>query len=197
MTAIMEQPIEEQIGTMPLHRFSVEDFHRLGTLGFFTEDDRLELIEGEIVDMAPIGSNHASILARLNKAITKQIGDNGLVFPQNPLKLSQNSEVYPDLTLLKPRSDDYRTTIPIAGDALLVIEVSDTTLRYDRSVKVPLYAHHGVPEVWLFDVENGKVEIFRQPSIDGYRMILRPENTETIVPEQLPEVRVDLAEIWR
>ena len=118
----------------------------MGEIGVFAPDARVELIEGEIIDMAPIGNDHQSIVDQLNRALVLAVGGNAIVRTQGSIRLSQWSEPEPDVVLLKPRPDFYRGEFALGTDTLLVIEVSDTTLKYDRDIKVPLYARHAFPK---------------------------------------------------
>ena len=146
------------------HRLTVDDFHRMGEAGIFRADERVELIDGEVIDMAPIGSNHAGTVGLLAKRLERALGDSALVFVQNPLSLTASSEPQPDIMLLKPRADFYRSGHPRPEDVLLIVEVADTTLAY----KAPLYARHGIPEAWLVDLENKRLHVFTSPSDTGY-----------------------------
>lgn len=188
MSTVLERRGSEH-GALPAparHRFSAEDFQRLGELGFFAEDDRVELINGEILDMAPIGSNHAGLVTQLTQWLVSRLGNAALVSPQNPVRLADDVEVYPDRVLLKPDRTFYRERIPTAGDVLLVIEVAQSSLRYDREIKVPLYAEHRIPEVWLFDLRDDKMERYREPSRDGYGRVDRPAKGASLVLEGIP-----------
>lgn len=142
------------------HRITVHDYHRLAEIGVLAPDARVELIEGEIIDMAPIGKDHQSIVDQLNRALVRAVGDNAIVRVQGSVRLSEWSEPQPDVLLLAPRPDFYRSEFALGTDTLLLIEVSDTTLRYDRDVKVPLYARHGVPEIWIVDVSGDALLVY-------------------------------------
>ncbi|HEX8685523.1 MAG TPA: Uma2 family endonuclease, partial [Pyrinomonadaceae bacterium] len=128
--------------------FTVAEYERMGQFGIFSEDARVELVCGEIIDMSPIGERHAACVAILTQLITLRLRLSALVWAQNPVVLDDYSEPQPDLAILKPRGDNYRTSKPTPDDVLLVIEVSDTTLEYDRQVKMRLYARAGIPEAW-------------------------------------------------
>ena len=177
------------------HRFTVDEYHKMGESGIFYEDDRVELIEGEIIDMAPIGSPHASTVARLVSLFSAALAEKVVIFPQNPVRLGKRSEPQPDIALLRPRSDFYQGAHPTPKDVLLLIEVSDTTLRYDRDRKIPLYARHRIPEVWLIDLQGERVEIYRQPSPEGYRQILRPARSEKLTPVLLPQIAIPVGKL--
>jgi Uma2 family endonuclease len=150
------------------HRITVDDYHRMAEVGLLAPDARVELIEGEIIDMAPIGKVHVSVVDQLNRLFVRAVGDDAIVRVQGSVRLSSSSEPEPDLVLLRPRADFYRSEFATGADMLLVIEVSDTTLRYDRDVKVPLYARHGVPEAWIVDLENGRLLVYEAPAAGEY-----------------------------
>jgi Uma2 family endonuclease len=140
-------------------RFTVYDYHRMGEAGILHEDDRVELIEGELVEMTAIGTRHFSCVNRLNRLLVMTVGDEAIVSVQNPVRLNEYNEPQPDLTMIRPR--DYRESLPIPADVLLLIEVSDTTLAYDRGVKLPLYARAGVREVWIVDLPGETIASHR------------------------------------
>ncbi len=147
------------------HRFTVDEYHRMAEAGLLSEDDRVELIDGEIIEMTPIGWRHARCVSRLNMLLARFAGDRYVVGVQNPLTISEHGEPQPDLVLLERRP---RGRLPGPADAALVIEVSDTTLAYDRDVKLPRYARAGVPEVWIVDLQVRRVESHSDPSPEGY-----------------------------
>jgi Uma2 family endonuclease len=148
------------------HRITVDDYYRMSEVGLFAPDARVELINGEVLDMAPMGTRHSSILRRLTPLLQEVAGKRAQVSSQLPLRLNQASEPEPDITVLKPRADFYDSVHPTGQDCLLVIEVSDTTLSYDVKVKAPLYAKHGVPEYWVIDIEQKALRRFAAPK-DG------------------------------
>lgn len=170
------------------HRFTVEEWDRLGQLGFFGEDDRVELVDGEIVDMTPIGDRHAACVIRLTRLFSAQVGDDALVSVQGPVRLSEHSEPQPDLALLRFRDDDYASAKPTSSDVLLVVEVADTSLRYDRDRKASLYGRSGIPECWVVDLTSDQVLVFTQPSPDGYQTSVVSRPGEMLVPQLLPAV---------
>ena len=188
MSAITENAVSR-------HRLTVEAFHRMGEAGIFLEDDRVELIDGEIIDMAPIGSKHAAIVAELNRLFVVAVGTQARVWIQNPIRLGGESEPQPDIALLRPRDDRYAAALPLPEDVLLVVEVADTTLAYDRDVKVPLYARHGVPEVWLFDLEHSRLHIYTAPSERSYHECRILAEPGLIAPSALPRCAVDMTGI--
>lgn len=150
------------------HAITVDEYMRMGEAQVFAQHARLELMDGEIVEMAPIGSAHAAVVTKL-AALLGKAAPRAIVTMQNPLVLSERSAPQPDVLLLRPREDWYYTSHPIAADALLVIEVSDTTLQYDLDLKRPLYARAGVNELWIVDIGRRTLHVFREPE-RGYAM---------------------------
>jgi Uma2 family endonuclease len=170
-------------------RFTLEEYHRMGAAGILDEDERVELIEGEIVEMTPIGWVHASVVARITKLFMAHFGERAIVWVQNPLALPrQVSECQPDLALLRPRPDFYRAKQVEPGDTFLVLEVMDSSVAYDRRVKLPIYARGRVPEAWLVDVNKGTVEVHRRPAAAGYRHRRVIDQAGTIAPLAFPRV---------
>jgi Uma2 family endonuclease len=176
-------------------RFSVTDYHKLVEAGVLTEDSRVELIDGEIIQMSPIGRRHASRVARLTNSFTLMLGAAVIVWPQNPIRLNDYSEPEPDLVLLKPRDDFYEEEIPSASDALLVIEIADSSLDYDRQVKAPLYARNAIPEYWLGDLNQRRLFIYTDPTSDGYASVRVAQLGETVSPLAFPDVQIPVDEI--
>ncbi|MFO1039921.1 MAG: Uma2 family endonuclease [Geminicoccaceae bacterium] len=178
------------------HRFDVEAYHRMGEAGVFAPGDRVELIEGEIVDMAPIGSGHGGTLNRLGRLAAWAVAEGRvLASTQNPLRLDAHNEPQPDLMLLRPRPDDYRDAHPTAADVLLLVEVAESSLAFDRGPKLALYARHAVPEVWIVDLAGRAVEIFRSPRPAGYAERLRLTEG-TAVPVLVPGLSIDVAALF-
>lgn len=167
-------------------RFTVHDYHRMGEAGILHEDDRVELIDGEIVEMAAIGTRHFACVNQLTRLLIRGAGDDAIVSVQNPVRLDEHNEPQPDLTVLRVR--DYRESLPWPEDVLLLIEVSDITLRYDRGVKLPLYARAGIREVWIVDLPGEEIERHTDPSGDVYRHTGRVRRRETLAPLMLPEL---------
>ena len=149
--------------------FTVDDYQRMGETGILREDDRVELIEGEIVSMPPIGSPHGGGVKHLNRLLAQAVGERAIVAVQDPVVLRPRSEPQPDIALLRPRPDFYAHSHPEAADVLLLIEVADSTLHYDLHVKVPLYARQGIPEVWVVDIAHRKVLRFSRLEGGTYR----------------------------
>ncbi|MGH2453030.1 MAG: Uma2 family endonuclease [bacterium] len=176
-------------------RFTVEEYERMGQAGILSEDDRVELIEGEIIEMAPIGPPHSAVATRLNAVFVGAVGTRALVRVAEPLRLGAYSMPQPDLLLAKPREDYYASGHPQAEDIILVVEIAETTLAYDRGIKVPLYARTGVPEVWLVALPEEMVQVFRQPSTEGYRSVTRLKHGDIVHVQALPEVALTAEQI--
>ena len=179
------------------HALSVDDFHKLGEIGVLRDNDRVELIEGVLIDMAPIGSRDASVVNRFTNRLAAALSGHAIVSVRNPVILGASSEAQPDVALLRHRDDFYANAHPTPADVLLVIEVADTSLPFDRNVKVPLYARHGIPEVWLVSPRERRIEVFRRPTGTGYRETRQPAETEALAPLLLPEVSVSGTDLWR
>lgn len=177
------------------HSITVEAFHRMGDAGILREDDRVELIEGEMIDMAPIGSRHAAVVAELTRRFVLGVGTQARVWVQNPIQLEATSEPQPDLALLRPREDRYATALPRVEDVLLIVEVADATLAYDRDVKLALYAKHGIPEVWLVDLEGRRLHVFLSPAEGTYREGRMQERLTIVAPASLPDCPLDLSDL--
>ena len=154
---------------------TVEEYHKMGEAGILQEKG-IELIKGEIIAMSPIGSKHASCVNLLNEILFEQLGRKVIISIQNPVQLNDSSEPEPDIALLKRTESRYFNQLPKADDVLLVIEVADTSVTYDREVKLPLYAESGIPEFWLINLEENEIEVYWQPAGDAYkfRELLRP-----------------------
>ena len=178
------------------YKLSVEDYHKLGEVGILTEDSRVELLEGELIEMAPIGGAHMAVVNRLTRLLVLAVGDLGVVSVQNPVRLPPHSEPQPDLAILRPRTGNDARAVPGAEDALLLIEVADTTLAYDRTVKLPLYAKCGIPESWIVNLQLRCIEVYREPMADGYARKTEIEFHGSATPLAFPEVCVAVAEVF-
>jgi len=176
-------------------RFTVDEYYAMADAGILTEDDRVELIEGEIVQMAAIGSRHAACVNRLTRLLVLQAGEAAVVQVQNPVRLSDLSEPQPDLILSRARADFYAAGHPRPDDTLLVIEVSHTTLDYDREIKIPLYALARVPEVWIVDIDGDGVELYREPAGPEYHVQERHVRGDVLRPALLPDIEIPVSAI--
>ncbi len=176
-------------------RISAELYRKMVATGDLTKNDRVELIEGDILTMAPIGSRHAAASVRINKLLVRGVGDAAEVAIAGPLKLGAFSEPQPDVVLLRPRPD-YAQRIPEPADVLLVIEISDSTLSFDQSTKLALYARNGIEEYWVVDVAAELVFVYRNPVEAGYAERLEVSGTAMISPRSLPQLRLDVRDLF-
>ena len=177
-------------------KLTVEQYHRMGEAGILHEDDRVELIDGELIRMAPIGSMHCGLVSRLNRMLVERAAGRGVVWPQNSLILSDVTEPQPDLVLLRWRADDYMGALPTAAHALLVVEIADSSLRYDRDVKLRFYAESGVPELWIVDVRQPRLLVYREPEGPSYRVGQILVAGETASCSRLPSLRIGCDELF-
>ncbi len=164
------------------HSITVTEYFRMGEAQVFAPDARLELMDGEIVGMAPIGSAHASVVDALD-TLLREVAAGAMVRVQSSLMVGERSVPQPDVMLLRPRVDRYYNSHPVVADALLVVEVADTTLAYDLEVKRPLYARAGVPELWVVDVNRRELHVFRKPGPDYsiHRVVTASDNAPVAV----------------
>lgn len=170
---------------------NVEQYHRMGEVGIIPPDTRVELIEGEVLTMPPIGTRHAFAVATLNELLRDpRIVARGFIWPQNPVVLSHISEPQPDLVLLRRPEGVYHDAAPRPEDVLLLIEVADSTLGFDRSRKVPLYARHGIVETWIVNIPGRCLEVFREPTDLGYSVSFNRHPGEEVAPVEFPEVLI-------
>ena len=177
-------------------RFTVDDYHRMGEVGILAEDDRVELLAGEIIEMSPIGPRHAGSVSRLNTLFSSRLSTRVIVSIQNPILLrAEDSEPQPDMVLLRPRADFYTRSHPEAQDVYLIIEVADTSLEKDREVKFPIYARAGILEAWLLDVSAGHIEVHRQPTPSGYGNVSLLHRGEVVTPLAFPDLTLTIDDL--
>ncbi|MBI3979408.1 MAG: Uma2 family endonuclease [Chloroflexi bacterium] len=176
-------------------RFTVAEYHQMAEAGILGEDDRVELIDGEVIKMTPIGSRHAACVARLTWHFGHLLGSAAIVWVQNPVYLDEYAELEPDVALLRPRPDFYASRHPTPGDVLLIVEVAQTSAEFDRRVKVPHYARSGIPEVWLADLDQQTVTVYRDPSPSGYRTEWVVHRGGVLSPLAFPNVSLAVADI--
>jgi len=179
----------------PRLRFNVDRYVAMHEKGIIPEDMRVELLDGEILQMSPIGSRHAFLVARLHELLYIAVHKTCLIYDQNPLELSDKSMPQPDLMVLR-KSKKYLDALPIPNDVLLLIEVSDSSARYDRQEKLPRYAEAGLTEVWLVDAEQSTVEQYTSPLTDRYANLVIHQLQQTISSHNLPELKLALTEIF-
>lgn len=176
-------------------RFTVHEYHRMAEAGILHEDDRVELMGGEIVEMNPIGGRHAKCVTELVRVLIRLVGEDARVSPQNPVKLDEDWEPQPDVAVLRAGERYEAGELPEPEDILLLIEVAGTSLAYDREVKLPLYARFGIREVWIIDLEAGIIERHTEPASEGYRLVRRAGRGETFASEVLPEVAIPVGAV--
>ncbi len=174
--------------------FSVGDYYRMAEAGILSEDDRVELIEGEIVKMSAMGSRHAGCVRDLTEMLVEQLGRSVIVSAQSPVRLSDLSEPEPDVAVLVPRADRYRKSHPTPADVLLLIEVADSSLDYDRLKKAPLYATTGIVEYWIVNLINDIVEVYTQPSGGTFRDMRRVKRGEQLTSPRIPALILNVDE---
>jgi Uma2 family endonuclease len=171
-------------------RISADRYQKMVATGVLTKYDRVELIDGDMINMAPIGPPHSAVTARLNKLFVLALGDSAIVSPGGSIRLGDYSVPQPDLMLLKPRVDFYAGQIPTPPDVLLLVEVSDSSLTFDQGTKRALYARHGVVEYWVVDIPGKRVHVYREPTGDGYAESVERTLSDIVSPRALPAVQV-------
>src|SRR5712691_4223989 len=178
------------------YRFTVDEYERMAQAQVLTQCDRIELLDGEIVEMTPIGDRHASVVARLTNLFSRHLGHRSIVWVQNPIQLRVvRSMPQPDIVLVRPRADFYATGKPGPDDVLLLIEVMDTSAETDRSVKLPLYARAGIAEAWLLDLVTYRIEVFRQPTHAGYREAEILGRNERLTPQAFSDLSLTVGDL--
>ncbi len=177
------------------HLTDVVEWQKMGEAGIFPVESHLELINGEIIEMAPIGSNHAGHLNRLNQILNQSISSQAIISIQNPLQLNDLSEPEPDLMLLRPNADFYSSKHPSANDVLLLIEVADSSLAYDQNHKLRLYALHQIPEYWILNLADKSLEAYRQPKNGVYSEKTTFYTGDNITLSQLQNISIKIADI--
>ncbi|MFB2836504.1 Uma2 family endonuclease [Floridanema evergladense] len=182
-------------------RFTLEEYHKLTEIGFFHEDDRIELIRGEIIEMAAKGTAHETCISKLLRELVRLLGDAATLRCQSPILLLNNSEPEPDFAIVKNKPDDYLSAHPTPNDVLLVIEISDSTLNYDREVKLSLYAEAGISDYWIFNLSDNQLEAHSEPFQNsqgnfGYqnRRIVLPN--QAIALPSFPDLFLDLNRVF-
>jgi len=182
---------------MPLaaHRFTVDEYHRMAQAGVFHEDDRVELIDGQVIEISPTGPRHAACVDRLTRRLSEQAGDRAIVRVQSPIVLGPHAAPQPDVALLRLPIERYARAHPQAPDILLVIEVADTSAEYDRSVRLPLYAQAGIPESWLVDLGGDAISVSRGAGPNGYGETVTLTRGETLRSVLLPGLALGVDDI--
>jgi Uma2 family endonuclease len=176
-------------------RFTVEEYHRMGAVGILSPGDRVELIEGEIVQMSPIGSKHAAFVDFLTRVFSTGVGRRAIVRVQSPVRIGDASEPQPDLMLLKPKIDFYASGHPGPGEVLLLIEVADSFAESDRVIKLPMYAGAGIGEAWLVDMDERRIEVYWNPQGHAYASSRIYSRRTSVSPQAFPDMRVSIDEL--
>jgi Uma2 family endonuclease len=171
-------------------RFDVDEYRRMGEAGILSPDDRVELIDGEILSMTPIGARHNAAVSRATRALVSAAGELAIVLIQGSIRLGRFDEPQPDVALLRPKPDFYASELAAPADVFLIIEIADASLAYDREIKSRRYAAAGIPEYWLVNLDTRVVTRFLRPEGDAYRDVRQISAGETIVPELLPACEV-------
>jgi Uma2 family endonuclease len=173
-------------------RFTVDEYYRMVEVGILQPKERVELIDGEIVEMSPIGHRHGVRVIRVNTLFIKAFGDRAVVGVQTSIRLNDWTEPEPDLVVFKHRSDFYAGKKPTPQDILFVMEVADTSLRYDRNVKVPLFAAAGIPEVWVEDAKNDVLYVYRDPRGGTYAVTIEAQRGDFVSPIAFPDIQFSI-----
>ncbi len=181
--------------TVALRPFTVAEYHRMAEVGIFAPDERVELLDGQIIPMSPIGSQHAAHVDRLTQFFVQECAHMAIVRVQSPIRLGQHSEPEPDIALLRPRADYYAEAHPTAADVYLVVEVADSSLAYDQQQKVPRYAAAGIAEVWVLDVLAARLTVYRQPGAAGYGQQFAPAADDPLTLAALP-LTLRAGQVW-
>jgi Uma2 family endonuclease len=179
------------------YKFTTEEYQLMGKAGILHPEARVELINGEIIVMSPTGLKHSVVINRLTRFLVKKIDEAGIVSVQNPFRIPDYSEPQPDILILRPRDDFYANKFPLPEDILLLIEVADSSLRYDQTIKLSLYAEHRIPEYWIVNLERDILEIYRQPQNKSYLKQTLIDNPQvTFAPIAFPEITMTLKDIY-
>ena len=178
--------------TIEHRQFTIDDVNQMINAGILAEDEHIELIEGKLVKMSPPGILHAACVDRLTKTLSRQVADDILISVQNPIAIHTHTQPEPDVFLLAPRDDYYTRGRPTPVDVLLLIEVADSSLQYDQATKLPLYAEAGIREVWIVNLPDQAIECYSVPTKQGYRHCERFFAGDTIHPNVMPQVAIDV-----
>lgn len=172
-------------------KFTLEEYHRLAELGFLSEDDRVELVDGEIITMSPIDKIHSACVSRSSRKLIQQLGDKAVVYVQNPVIILED-ELQPDIAVLAPNPTDYADRAASAEDVILIIEVANTSLSYDRTVKAPKYARAGVEDFWIVDLIHERIWVYRQPDKDSYLQMTAHHRDEMLSILAFPNITLNV-----
>ena len=182
----------------PTTGLTVEDYYRMADEGFFAPDARVELLDGEIIEMLPIGPFHANSVRRLNNYFARLAKGRWLVDMQNPVRLDNRSEPQPDITLLRPLGEEYETRHPTPEDVFLLVEMAESSIRFDQGRKLTAYAKAGIKEYWIVNLVGRWVEVYREPSPTGtYGSVVRKRDDNPIAPEVFPDTAIRVADLLK
>ena len=179
------------------HQFTVDEYYRMAETGIIGPEDRVELLDGEIIDMAPIGPFHGGTVNSLIRLLAAPAKGRWLVVVQNSVRLGPHSEPQLDFMLVKPSTDDYKSRHPSPDDVFLLIEVAESGLAYDRNRKIPAYGRSGIREVWIINLLEENVEVFRDPHFNGYASVQKFGSRDTIPVQSFPDVRIDVGALLK
>jgi Uma2 family endonuclease len=174
------------------HRLTVSDYYRMAEVGILASDARVELIDGEIIDMPPPGSLHAATVRRLQQILSRELGNRVTIIAQDPVRLGEHSEPQPDVAVLRYREDLYGERHPQSTEVFLVVEVADSSLRFDRDTKQSLYAAHGIPEMWIVDLRGHRLIRHRVPQRGSYTLVDEPDLDVSLELSALPGIAIEL-----
>lgn len=183
--------------SIAVRRLSVQDYHQMAESGILQPDERIELLEGQIIQMAAKGTAHSAAVTRIERLLRNRLGERVLLRFQDPVRLNDYSEPEPDVAVVQPNTLFYEDHHPIPSEVFLLIEVSDTTLKFDREVKSPAYARSGIAEYWVLDVKARKLHVYRVPGADGYQSEAILSEELTVAPLAFPDCVITVREMLR
>lgn len=192
---ILDRVVGDHVPGIGRRRFTADEYHRMGEVGIFSHDERLELVDGEVLKMPSINPRHAAAVDRASHTLALALGNTVIVRVQSPVHLNRFSEPRPDVVLLHPREDFYAAAHPAPADILLAIEIADSSLRYDREHKAPLYARAGIVEYWLVNLNDQSVTRYTKPSDGVYVDSVILQRGQTLTPELLPGLSVPVDDL--
>jgi Uma2 family endonuclease len=191
-----EAPDMAVLAERPRRLFTVDEYHRMAKAGIFGPEERVELIDGEIIHRSPVGPRHAGCVINVTRILITRLGERAVMSPQNPVVIRPRSEPQPDMLVLRPRTVSYSRAHPTPEDVLLAIEVGDSTVRFDRIVKARLYARARIPEYWLLDAGRESVDVFRNPRGDAYAGFTTFGRGTSLSPLAFPDLVVPVDELF-
>jgi Uma2 family endonuclease len=180
----------------PRHRFTVADYYRMSETGVLRPNARMELLDGEVIDVPPAGPFHGGVIARLTEIFNTIANKRWLVWPQNAVRLDEHTELRPAVALLKPFPDDYTSRLPRPEDVYLLIEVSDATLEFDRKEKLPAYGRAGIVEVWIANLQEQTIEVYWEAGFSGYNASAILRTGDKASPLAFQDASVDVGELF-